>query len=183
KVLGEDSVGQRVLSRQRMTRKSLIITYLSSELLADADFRVRFGDECAKLAQVRDPRLARVHRYVERAHGAAVISDFIRGTTLRSLLLAQGAVGTEAALVVFTDVLLALAACHKAGLTHGDVKPERVVLPPAGQIRLVDAGLWGSADRRQLTRSTPFYLAPEQWSGPAVGRTGGDVYAATATFF
>src|SRR5262249_41144744 len=117
------------------------------------------------------------------AHGAAVISDVIRGTTLRSLLLAQGAVGTAAALVVFTDVLLALAACHEAGMTHGDVKPERVVLTPAGQIRLVDAGLWGCADRRQLTRSTPFYLAPEQGSGPTTGRPGGDVYAATATFF
>ncbi|HET9257044.1 MAG TPA: protein kinase [Pseudonocardiaceae bacterium] len=185
--LREDSVGQRVLARRRLSRQSRAITYLSPELLADTDFRARFGAECAKLARVRDARLARVHRYVEcdaqGARGAAVISDYIRGTTLRSLLLAQGALGTEAALVVLTDVLRALTACHDAGVAHGDVKPEHVVLTPAGQVRLVDPALWGSAGRRQLAGSTPFYLAPELWSDPLASGAGGDVYAATTTFF
>jgi eukaryotic-like serine/threonine-protein kinase len=183
RVMREDPMGQRVLARHRMTRKSLAITYLSAELLADTEFRARFGDECARLTRVRDARVARIHHYVECDHGAAVVGEDINGTSLRSLLLAQGAVGTEAALVVLKDVLLALAACHEAGVAHGDVKPEDVILTPAGRVRLVDAGLWSTAGRQQLVRSTPFYLAPEQWSGSAASRTGADVYAATATFF
>ncbi|MDQ3762644.1 MAG: serine/threonine protein kinase, partial [Actinomycetota bacterium] len=178
----EDPVGRRVVARHRITRKSLAITYLSPELRADTEFGTRFAREFARLARVREARVARVHRYLECNHGAAVISDHVNGTQLCVLLLEHGAVGTEAALVVLKDSLRALAACHEAGLAHGDIKPENVILTPAGQIRVVDFGLWTSEGRRLLTRSTPFYLAPEQWSGhPAT--PAGDVYAATVTFF
>jgi serine/threonine-protein kinase len=94
----------------------------------------------------------------------------------------HGALGIEAALVVLKDSLLALAACHATGVAHGDIKPEGVVLTPAGRVRLVDFGLWTSAGRKLLARSTPFYLAPEQWSGRPAAHAG-DVYAATITFF
>jgi len=165
-----------------MTRRLLAITYLSPELLADTEFRTRFARDFPRLARVRDTRVARVHRYVEGEHGAAVIGDHFNGTALRALLLAHGAVSTEAALVVLKDLLHALAACHEAGLAHGDVKPEDVVVTSTGRVRLVDFGLWTSGGRRLLGRSTPFYLAPEHWSDrPAT--SAGDVYAATATFF
>jgi eukaryotic-like serine/threonine-protein kinase len=178
----EDVVGRRVVARHRMTRRSLAITYVSPELLADAEFRARFAREFPRLARVRDTRVARVHRYVECDHGAAVIGDHVRGTALRSLLLAHGAVGIEAALVVLKDSLLALAACHEAGLAHGDVKPEHVVVTSTGRVRLVDFGLWTSTGRQLLGRATPFYLAPEQWSERSA-TSAGDVYAATVTFF
>ena len=88
-----------------------------------------------------------------------------------------------AALVVLKDLLRALAAGHQAGLAHGDVKPESVILTSAGRVRLADFGLWTADSRLRLSRSTPFYLAPEQWIGRAVSRPIGDVYAATVTFF
>jgi serine/threonine protein kinase len=178
----EDVVGRRVVARHRMTRRSLAITYVSPELLADTEFRTRFAREFARLARVRDTRVAHVHRYVECDHGAAVIGDHVNGTPLRALLLAHGAVGIEAALVVLKDSLLALAACHEAGLAHGDVKPEDVVVTSNGRVRLVDFGLWTSGGRRLLGRATPFYLAPEQWNDPSA-TSAGDVYAATVTFF
>jgi eukaryotic-like serine/threonine-protein kinase len=178
----EDAVGRRVLARHRITRKSLAITYLSDELLADSEFRTRFVRDFARWTRVRDARVARVHRYCESRHGIAIIGDHLIGTSLRALLVAQGALSTEAALVVLKDSLRALAAYHQVGLAHGDIKPEGVILTPAGQVRLVDAGLWTSDARRLLARSTPFYLAPEQWNGPQA-TPAGDVYAATVMFF
>ncbi|MGH3871206.1 MAG: protein kinase domain-containing protein [Pseudonocardiaceae bacterium] len=178
----EDPVGRRVVARHRITRKSLAVTYLSDELLADTEFRARFPRELGALKRVRDARVPRVHRYVEGPHGAAVVSDHIDGTSLHTLLRTHGAVSTAAALVVLKDLLRGLAACHAAGVAHGDIKPETVILTRAGDARLVDFGLSTFHGRRQLTRSTPFYLAPEQWSDhPAT--PAGDVYAATVTFF
>jgi tRNA A-37 threonylcarbamoyl transferase component Bud32 len=183
----EDPVGRRVIARHRLTRKTFAITYLSPEVLADAEFRARFEAECARVSRVRRSGIARVHRYVACDDGAAVVGEHINGPTLRSLLIAQGALGAEAALVILKDLLRALAACHQAGLAHGDVKPEHVSLTSAGtsggRVRLRDFGLWTAAGRRRLAQSTPFYLAPEQWSGPAVSRPSSDVYAATVTFF
>ncbi|MGH3924306.1 MAG: protein kinase domain-containing protein, partial [Pseudonocardiaceae bacterium] len=174
----EDPVGRRVVARHRITRRSLAVTYLSDELLADTEFRARFAREFGRLTRVRDARVPRVHRYLEGSHGAAVIGDHVNGTPLRALLFAHGAVGTEAALVVLKDSLRGLAAWHAAGLAHGDIKPESVILTRAGCVRLVDFGLSTAHGRQLLARSTPFYLAPEQWSGrPATPAA--DVYAAT----
>lgn len=178
----EDPAGRRVLARHRVTRRSLAVTYLSDELLTDTEFRARFAREFGRLAQVRDARVSRVHRYVEYRHGAAVIGDHVSETSLRALLLAQGAIGIEAALVVLKDTLRGLAAYHAAGLAHGDIKPECVGLTRAGRVRLVDYGLSTAHGRQLLARSTPFYLAPERWNGLSVTPTG-DVYAATVTFF
>ncbi|MGH3853553.1 MAG: serine/threonine protein kinase [Pseudonocardiaceae bacterium] len=159
-----------------------MITYLSADLFADSEFRARFARDFARLARLRDARVSRVHRYRESPQGGAVISEHVSGTSLRTLLLTHGAVGIEAALVVLKDALRGLAACHEAGLAHGDITPRSVILTPTGQVRLVDFGLWTASGRRQLARSTPFYLAPEQWSG-ATATPAGDVYAATVTFF
>jgi serine/threonine-protein kinase len=178
----EDPAGRRVLARHRVTRRSLAVTYLSDELVSDTEFRARFAREFGRLAQVRDARVSRVHRYVEDHHGAAVIGDHVSGTSLRALLLAQGAIGIEAALAVLKDTLRGLAAYHATGLAHGDIKPECVGLTRAGCVQLVDFGLSTAHGRQLLTRSTPFYLAPEQWNGRSATPTG-DVYAATVTFF
>lgn len=183
----EDAVGRRVVARHRLTRKSLAITYLSPEVLADAEFRARFEAECARLTRVRQSGIARVYRYLACDDGVAVIGEHVNGPTLRSLLITQGAIGAEAALVILKDLLRGLAACHHADLAHGDVKPEHVILTSAGtsggRVRLRDLGLWTADGRRRLAQSTPFYLAPEQWGGPAVSRPSSDVYAATVTFF
>ncbi|MGH3902838.1 MAG: serine/threonine protein kinase [Pseudonocardiaceae bacterium] len=177
-----DAVGRRVVARHRKNRRFLWVTYLSQELLADTEFRNRFVVDAERLAHVRDPSVARVHEYVECAEGAAVVADHVEGTPLRELLFEEGALGTEAAVVVLKDVVRGLVAAHAAGLTHGDVKPEDVVLTRAGRARLVDFGLFTCAGRRLLARSTPFYLAPEQWSGGPATQPG-DLYAAAVTFF
>ena len=160
----EDPVGRRVVARHPITRKSLAITYLSPGLLADAEFRTRFGSECAQLARVRQAEVARVYRYLDCDHGAAVIGEHLNGTTLRSLLLAQGAVGTRAALVVLKDLLRALAAGHRAGLAHGDVKPDNVILTSAGRVRLVDFGLWTADSRLRCLDPHRFTSRPSSGS-------------------
>lgn len=177
-----DAVGRRVVARHQVSRKVVSITYLSPEFLADTEFRNRFAIEAERLGQVRQATVARIHRYVECGAGAAVVADHIAGTPLRSVLLEEGAIGAEPAAVIFKDVLLGMAAGHPAGLVHGDVKPEDVVLTPAGRVRLVDFGLSTCAGRQLLARSTPFYLAPEQWTGSPATEAG-DLYAATVTFF
>lgn len=180
--LRDDPVGRRVLARHRVSRRLVHVTYLSPEFVADAEFRCRFAADAARHMRVRDDRVARLHRYVERDEWVAVVADRVAGTPLRDVLLDEGALGIDAALVVFKDALRALAAGQAAGVAHGDLKPEDLILTGAGGVRLVDFGLYTGPGRRLFARATPFYLAPELWSGSAA-TTAGDLYTATVTFF
>lgn len=177
-----DLVGRRVVARHRMTRRFVSITYLARDFLADAEFQHRFAAQVSQLERVRDARVARLRQFVVSGDQAAVVADHVDGTPLRVLLIEEGAIAPEAAVVVLKDALGGLVASHAEGVAHADLKPENVLLTRSGHVRLADFGLSTRAGRQSLAWSTPFYLAPEQWGGgPAT--PAGDLYAATATFF
>ena len=105
----------------------------------------------------------------------------------------EHALGIEARLLLFLDVLEAVAHAHANLIVHRDIKPANVLVSVDGQVKLLDFGIakllegdagWGqprTAETTALTRDgaaalTPEYAAPEQLAGGQV-TTATDVYS------
>jgi serine/threonine-protein kinase len=75
----------------------------------------------------------------------------------------------EEILRVFREAGEALAAAHRAGLVHGDFKPQNVLVGADGRARVTDFGLsrhaLAAAEGRPQLAGTPAYMAPEQMDG------------------
>jgi eukaryotic-like serine/threonine-protein kinase len=89
--------------------------------------------------------------------------------------IARGALSVDDALCLGEALARALAAAHREGVVHRDVKPENVVLVGASVDRpkLVDFGLARVEQGAELTSAgmvlgTPAYMAPEQVRGGAI---------------
>ncbi len=71
------------------------------------------------------------------------------------------------AIAVVRDCLAALAALHREGIVHGDVKPSNIMLKRTGNAKIVDIGsAFELADAAAAGRTcTPAYAAPEVLEG------------------
>jgi serine/threonine-protein kinase len=92
--------------------------------------------------------------------------ELLRGTTLRDVLARRGRLALEDTLAVVLPVLDALEAAHAAGLVHGDLTPDNVLLERrdggGARVRVLDlGGLPPTAGVGPVTGSAA-YLSPEQ---------------------
>ncbi|MEU8798669.1 serine/threonine-protein kinase [Spirillospora sp. NPDC048819] len=175
--LGRGAQGRVVLARHATAGTPVAIKYLAG---ADAGAVAGLRAEAQMLGRLTSPYVARLYRFVESDHGAAIVMEAINGASLKDVLREHGSLAPEAALLVLKGSLLGLAAAHAVGVVHRDYKPANVVVRADGLSKLVDFGVAVLAGHGS-SAGTPVYMAPEQWRGePSAPAT--DVYAATCVF-
>ncbi len=153
-----------------------------AEGAAGADFVARFRREARAAARLTHPGLVGVYDQGVDGETSYLTMEYVDGVNLRRHLAERGSLTVGEALDVAERVLDALAAAHRAGLVHRDVKPENVLIAADGRIKVADFGLARAVTEvTSTTTGTVFgtvaYLAPELVvSGSSDART--DVYAA-----
>lgn len=171
--------GGRLLALKRVRSDRLdrrIVTILRNEFLA--------------LAALRHPGLAGVHDFgVDRETGDCFFTcEFVDGVGLleacRSLRIESGE-DVRLLLDIFAQILRALQFIHTAGLVHGDIKPENILITDAARgpggspcAKLIDFGLTRRSKDfgGKKVLGTSAYIAPETISGLQVdGRA--DLYS------
>jgi len=195
-------LGGRYQVRSRIARGGMATVYLATdtrldrvvalkianlEFSDDAEFVRRFIGEARSAARLSSPNVVGVYDQGSDGRLHYIAMEYVAGRTLRQVLNERGRLSPGEALDIMTGVLSGLAAAHQAGLAHRDVKPENVLLTPAGEVKVADFGLARSVAGAVQTRGgmiigTAAYLAPEQVAGgTSDART--DVYAAGIMLF
>jgi serine/threonine protein kinase len=87
-----------------------------------------FSREAAMLAGLRNPGLVRIHEVGETAGRPYLLMELLRGRTLREALLQEAPWTEQRAVTMARAAAGALAAAHRTGLVHRDVKPENIFI-------------------------------------------------------
>lgn len=138
---------------------------------------------------VRHPHLVRVRRAQVLRGPVAIVMDLLPGESLRRRLRRDYRLDAPAALWVVRQTAEALAALHRAGFVHGDVKPDNIHLVDDGTAVLLDLGFshrpGENADlvRRGFVLGTANYLAPELCVGESNGGQAADLFSLGLTLF
>ena len=158
----------------------------------DDDFAQRFVREARAAAKLNHPHVVGVYDQGDDDGVVFLAMEFVPGHTLRDVIRKESPMTPARALSLLEPVVSALAAAHRAGLIHRDVKPENVLIGDeahGGQVKVADFGLAKaiSADTQHTATGgvligTVSYLAPELVvDGRSDARA--DVYAAGVVLY
>jgi WD40 repeat protein len=135
----------------------------------DPEFIRRFEAEAQLVARLEHPHVVPLYDFWREPDGAYLVLRYLRGGSLRERL-ADGPLDAEEAVGVVEQVAGALAAAHRQGVVHRDVKPANVLFDDDGNAYLTDFGI-----ARDLTAAVAgngasplvYYLSPEELRGEA----------------
>ncbi|GAA3024340.1 Stk1 family PASTA domain-containing Ser/Thr kinase [Microbacterium dextranolyticum] len=163
----------------RLERR-VALKVMHSHLSDDTVFQGRFIQEARAAARLADPHVVNVFDQGQDGEMAYLVMEYLPGITLRDLLREQRRLSIPQTITIMDAVLSGLAAAHRAGIVHRDVKPENVLLAEDGRIKIGDFGLARATSANtatgQMLLGTIAYLAPELVTrGTADARS--DIYA------
>jgi len=170
--IGEGSFGEVYRARDTRLDREVALKLLrlrSGRVDKRATSVIREG---RLMAKVRHPNVVSVYGAEDHEGCVGVWMEFVSGDTLEGLVRDRGTFGAREATLIGIELCRALAAVHKAGLVHRDVKAQNVMRAEGGRILLMDFGAgWDIAEESVRSNSsisgTPLYMAPETFMNKA----------------
>lgn len=180
---GAGGLGEVYAAWDSVLERAVALKWLFPAMSDDdrTERRQRLLREARALAKVRHPNVVAVYDVLEASaegvvatpeasalrdmleHADVLVMELVpRARSFRSLA------GTDwrAAVTAFIGACRGVAAAHAAGVVHGDLKPDNMLLRHDGRAVVCDFGLASvHSGPSAKVSGTPAYLAPERWTG------------------
>ena len=138
--LGRGGMGEVWAAEDPKLGRRVALKRLPEELTADPEFLARFEREARALAALSHPNIVTVFSVEEHENRPFITMELVTGGTLADEI-PDGGLATERLLELAIPLADAIAAAHKRGITHRDLKPDNVMLDEEGRLKVLDFGL------------------------------------------
>jgi eukaryotic-like serine/threonine-protein kinase len=188
--IGEGAMGVVWEAEDTNLHRKVALKFVRPEGADNRALRRRLLREARALAQVRHANVVSVYDAGEADDEVCLVLELVTGTNARTWRQA-GPRSLDEIVEVWKQAAAGVAAVHRAGIVHRDIKPDNVLVSDDGRVLVGDFGLatgdFGLTTTTNLTESgavlgTPLYMAPEQLADrPATARS--DQYALCASIW
>lgn len=182
--LGRGGMGEVWRAVDTKLDREVALKVLPEALAKDPERVARFEREAKAVARLSHPNIVTVHS-VEEAEGVRFVTmEIVRGRTLAELI-PKGGLALDRLFELAIPLADAVAAAHRQGVTHRDLKPGNVMVSDEGRVKVLDFGLarvigaGASGEAQTQLRTEPVtgegqilgtvaYMSPEQAEGRSV---------------
>jgi tRNA A-37 threonylcarbamoyl transferase component Bud32 len=174
--LGEGAMASVYLAEHTGVGATIVLKVLLPALANDPEVVESFLREARIAAEIRDDNVIDIFYSGRSPEGYVFLAmEYIKGSTLFDVLSKGGPLPWARAQPLLVQIAGALAAAHKHGVVHRDVKPENVLVgtkdSPTGPVEYVKVVDFGIANARgdlggtEGVCGTPEFMPPEQAQG------------------
>src|SRR5260370_15222214 len=133
--IGSGGMGEVFLAEDRVLKRRVAMKAIRREHSQDTNFRHRLLKEAERASQLNDEHIARIHDIAEHDGRMFLIMEYVEGLTLRAKL--REPLATEEFFSIAEQCLEGLAAAHRRGILHCDLKPGNLIITPTGLCKLL----------------------------------------------
>ena len=165
----------------------VVLKFPKPQVAAVATYHAAFVREAWVGARVNSPWVGRV---IELPPGRQTclytVMPLYQGELLSTRLARRPMVGLEEGRNIAIKLARGVAALHRAGIIHRDIKPDNMILESEGSLKLIDLGVVRVPGMEDFPPEdipgTLAYMAPEMFAGEP-GNEETDIYALGVTMF
>ncbi|MGK2857256.1 MAG: serine/threonine-protein kinase, partial [Thermoanaerobaculia bacterium] len=141
RVLGKGGMGTVFLANDALLNRQVELKVLNDYDLPGQDRKSRFEREARAAAQIRHPNVATIYEVgVSSGNRPFIAMEFCEGPPL-SQVIRQEPVDAQRFVKIAKQIALGLAAAHRNGVTHRDIKSSNIILEAGDTVKVLDFGL------------------------------------------
>lgn len=150
-LIGRGGMGEVYLGHDSLLDRPVAIKFIHT-LQSDAEMREQILNEARIAARIQHPNIPSIYRVGDIEGHPYIISEYIQG---RSLDLLSRPMPWQTVLKLSIGLCRALAAAHRRGVLHRDIKPGNAIVSENDEIKLLDFGLAKVVDVPSGPEETP----------------------------
>ena len=161
-------------------KRDVAVKVLRDDVSMDAESRKQFRTEYQAVEKLNHPNIRAVYDVVVSGDTEYIVMEYVDGINLKQYMKKQGILSWQEVLHFSTQMARALSHAHHRGIIHMDIKPQNIMLPKDGTVKIADFGIAqmdedgaGSSDEAV---GSIHYISPEQARGETVDARS-DIYS------
>lgn len=196
KLLGDGYSGSVMLAKETCNSDPIALKFPSPEKLKKSPKIVQMLlREYNTLSKITHPNIVKPVKYLESAtllrekgKGAFEVPclalELVPNGEVYELISSKGCMSHEITLYLFSQLMKTIEYIHSCGYSHGDIKPENMLLDSEFSLKLIDFAFSRPLESCEgQVNGTPGYLAPEIYSKKSYDLAKADVFAAGVVLF
>lgn len=186
--IGQGTTGVVFEALDESLGRSVAVKMLKPELSGNSELVSRFRRELEAVGLVDHPSVMKIYACGRNDDRFFYVTDYLPGPSLRTYLETNGPLPPDRGLSVITRVAEAVAAVHRAGVVHRDLKPGNILLGDQDQPVVVDFGISGKRGKlpsaeEGAVMGTFHYMALEHMDPRSKPALEWDIYSLGVTFY
>lgn len=172
--LGRGGMGQVWLAVDRVLDRQVAVKTVDLDASRDPAAAERFRREAKAAAALSHDNVVTVFDSGTDGPAAFMVMQLLPGPTLEDVIRDRAPLPLGEALALGEQTASALAATHRIGIVHRDIKPGNLMFDDQGRLKVVDFGIARLTESMSAQLTAPSmvvgsvaYMAPEQARGEA----------------
>ncbi|MGI6721795.1 MAG: Stk1 family PASTA domain-containing Ser/Thr kinase [Anaerovoracaceae bacterium] len=181
--IGEGGMAVVYKAKDRLLNRPVAIKILKPEFISDAKFIENFRRESHAAASLSNANIVSIFDVGREGNINYIVMELVEGKALSQIIKEEAPMDYRKVISISRQVASGLAAAHKHGIIHRDVKPHNILINEDGVAKIADFGIAKAVSTTTIVDNTNenimgsvHYFSPEQARGGYVDEKS-DIYS------